>query len=244
MVDYVIETENLTKSFGDYTSVNALNLKVPKGKIYGFLGPNGAGKTTTIRMLLSLIRPDKGSVKIFNKSLLEHRTCILRKIGALVESPAYYGHLSAYKNLKIITELLDIPQSKIDETLETVRLTQYADKLVRGYSLGMKQRLGIALALIRQPEILILDEPTNGLDPFGIQEIRNLIKDLSKNKGMTILVSSHILSEIEAIADNVGIINEGKLIFQGSMDSLKGISNSSNSLEDIFLELVGRSESL
>lgn len=244
MADYVIETENLTKSFGDYTSVNALNLKVPKGKIYGFLGPNGAGKTTTIRMLLSLIRPDKGSIKIFNKSLLEHRTYILRKIGALVESPAYYGHLSAYKNLKIITELLDIPQSKINETLETVRLTQYADKLVRGYSLGMKQRLGIALALIRQPEILILDEPTNGLDPFGIQEIRNLIKDLSKNKGMTILVSSHILSEIEAVADNVGIINEGKLIFQGSMDNLKGISNNSNSLEDIFLELVGRSESL
>ncbi|WPC43444.1 ABC transporter ATP-binding protein [Clostridium sp. JS66] len=244
MCNYIIETENLTKRFGDFISVDHINLKVAKGQIYGFLGSNGAGKTTTMRLLLSLIKPDEGAIKIFNKSILEHRSYILRRVGSLIEAPAYYGHLSAYKNLKIIAELLDIPDKKIDEVLEIVRLTQYANKPVKGYSLGMKQRLGVALALIRNPEILILDEPTNGLDPFGIQEIRKLIIDLSKNHGMTVLISSHILSEIEAVADNVGIINEGKLIFQGPMDKLKHISNNAKSLEEIFLELVGGSESL
>ncbi|OOM75910.1 putative ABC transporter ATP-binding protein YbhF [Clostridium puniceum] len=244
MCNYIIETENLTKSFGEFISVDHINLKVPKGEIYGFLGSNGAGKTTTMRLLLNLIKSDEGNIKIFNKSILDHRRYILRRVGALVEAPAYYGHLSGYKNLKIIAELLDIPDKKISEVLEKVRLTQYANKPVKSYSLGMKQRLGIALALIRNPEILILDEPTNGLDPFGIQEIRKLIIDLSKNHGMTVLISSHILSEIEAVADNVGIINEGKLIFQGSMDKLKHISNNPKSLEDIFLELVGSSESL
>ncbi|CUU49735.1 ABC transporter ATP-binding protein [Clostridium beijerinckii] len=244
MFDYVIETENLIKRFGEYVSVDHVNLRVPKGEIYGFLGSNGAGKTTTMRLILSLIRPDEGNIRIFNKSISEHRRYILRRVGSLIEAPAYYGHLSAYKNLKIIAELLDIPDKKINEVLETVRLTQYANKPVKGYSLGMKQRLGIAIALIREPELLILDEPTNGLDPFGIQEIRKLITDLSKNHGMTVLISSHILSEIEAVADNVGIINEGKLLFQGPMDKLKHISNNTDSLEDVFLKIVGRSESL
>ncbi len=221
MSEYIIETNGLTRRFGSHVSVDHIDLRVPKGKIYGFLGANGAGKTTTIRMLLSLIHPDEGSIQIMGKSLLDHREEILRNVGSLVESPSYYGHLSAYKNLMILAKLLELPQKNIDEVLDTVRLTQYANQAVKGYSLGMKQRLGIAQALIHKPCLLILDEPINGLDPAGIQEIRNLMMSLSHEQGVTIFLSSHILSEIQSISDYVGIIQNGKLIFQNPIEELE-----------------------
>ncbi|MED4957382.1 ATP-binding cassette domain-containing protein [Paenibacillus macerans] len=221
MSGYIIETGGLTRRFGERVSVDQLNLRVPEGKIYGFLGANGAGKTTTIRMLLSLIRPDEGTIQIMGRSLSHHREAILRNIGSLVEAPSYYGHLSAYQNLKLIAKLLDLPESNIREALDTVRLTSYAKQTVKGYSLGMKQRLGIAQALIRKPRILILDEPINGLDPAGIQEIRHLLLSLSREQGITIFLSSHILSEIQAVSDYVGIIQNGKLIFQDRIQELE-----------------------
>lgn len=221
MNNFIIETDGLTRRFGQHISVDHINLSVPEGKIYGFLGANGAGKTTTIRMLLSLIRPDEGSVTVMGCSLKKEREFILRNIGSLVESPSYYGHLSAYKNLRIICDMMNLPESSIYEVLDTVRLTSYAKQTVKGYSLGMKQRLGLAQALIRKPKILILDEPINGLDPAGIQEIRNLMLHLSRDQGITIFLSSHILSEIQSISDHVGIIQNGKLIFQDSIKELE-----------------------
>ncbi|MCL6627948.1 MAG: ATP-binding cassette domain-containing protein, partial [Alicyclobacillus shizuokensis] len=192
MSEMVIETSNLTRRYGKKVSVNNVNLKVPKGSIYGFLGPNGAGKTTTIRMLLGLIRPTSGHIRIFNQDLSKHRMPILRRIGSLVESPSYYGHLSGYENLDVIARLLKVPSKRIDEVLGIVRLTPAAHQTVKGYSLGMKQRLGIAAALLGNPDLLILDEPTNGLDPAGIHEIRTLIKDMPKQHGITVVVSSHL----------------------------------------------------
>ncbi|MBE5973097.1 ABC transporter ATP-binding protein [Lacrimispora xylanisolvens] len=221
MSEYIIETDGLTRRYGQHVSVDHINLRVPKGKIYGFLGANGAGKTTTIRMLLSLIRGDEGSIRIMGQSLQRDREKILRNVGSLVEGPSYYGHLSAYKNLKIICNLLDLPEKDIDEFLEIVRLSPFARQTVKGYSLGMKQRLGIAQALIRRPKLLILDEPMNGLDPAGIQEIRNLMLSLCHQQGITIFLSSHILSEIQTIADEIGIIQNGRLIFQDSIQELE-----------------------
>nr|WP_276917116.1 ABC transporter ATP-binding protein [Aneurinibacillus aneurinilyticus] len=202
-------------------SVNDVNLKVPQGEIYGFLGPNGAGKTTTIRMLLGLIKPTRGEITIFGKELSKNRIPILKRVGSLVESPSYYGHLSGRQNLKVLARLLQLPDKQIDEVLDLVRLTKNAQRPVKGYYLGMKQRLGIAAALISRPELLILDEPTNGLDPAGIQEIRELIIQMPKQYGITVLVSSHLLSEIEQVATYVGIIDQGKLIFQNSMNELR-----------------------
>lgn len=216
-----VETVNLTRRYGKFMSVNDVNLKVPQGEIYGFLGPNGAGKTTTIRMLLGLIKPTRGEITIFGKELSENRIPILKRVGSLVESPSYYGHLSGRQNLKVLARLLQLPDKQIDEVLDLVRLTKNAQRPVKGYSLGMKQRLGIAAALISRPELLILDEPTNGLDPAGIQEIRELIIQMPKQYGITVLVSSHLLSEIEQVATYVGIIDQGKLIFQNSMNELR-----------------------
>lgn len=221
MSEYIIETNGLTRRFGKYVSVDHIDLRVPEGKIYGFLGANGAGKTTTIRMLLSLIRADEGSVQIMGKSLQHEREKILRNVGSLVEGPSYYGHLSAYKNLKIICKLMDLPEKDIDQVLDIVRLAPYAKQTVKDYSLGMKQRLGIAQALIRRPKLLILDEPINGLDPAGIQEIRNLMLSLCHEQGITIFLSSHILSEIQSVAEEIGIIQNGKLIFQNSIKELE-----------------------
>lgn len=218
---HIVETEGLTRRFGQNVSVNQLNLKVPEGKIYGFLGPNGAGKTTSIKMLLGLIHPDGGSITIFGKSMPEKSLEILRDVGSLVEHPSYYGHLSGYKNLKIVSTLLNVPDRRIGEVLDIVGLTASAKQKVSGYSLGMKQRLGIASALLRHPKLLILDEPTNGLDPAGILEIRQLMLSLTREKGMTILLSSHLLSEVETIADEIGIINRGELVFQGSLQALR-----------------------
>ncbi len=217
----VIETQNLTKGYKDQFSVNCLNMIVKKGEIYGFLGPNGAGKTTTIRMLLGLIKPTEGSIHIFGKEFNENKLDILSKTGSLVESPSYYGHLTGFENLEIIRRLVGVSEKRVNEVLEIVRLSKVANRLTKEYSLGMKQRLGIAAALLSNPELLILDEPTNGLDPAGIQEIRELIKTLPKQYGMTVVVSSHLLSEIEQMATQVGIINKGNMIFQDSIETIK-----------------------
>ncbi|KOP79321.1 bacitracin ABC transporter ATP-binding protein [Lysinibacillus sp. FJAT-14745] len=227
MGTYIVETENLTKSYGAVNSVSQLQMKVGEGEIYGFLGPNGAGKTTTIRMLLGLVKPTTGNIKIFNKDLKTNRLDILREVGSLVESPSYYGHLTGYENLEVIRQMLQVPKKNIDEVLRIVRLEKQKDKLVKQYSLGMKQRLGIAMALLGNPKLLILDEPTNGLDPAGIQEIRELIKQLPKQYGMSVIISSHLLNEMDQIATQVGIINSGQLIFQDEIEMLRKKSQAS-----------------
>lgn len=221
MTDWVIETNRLTKQYGERYSVKDLNLRVARGEVYGFLGHNGAGKTTTIKMILGLAKPTKGSIRIFGKDLKTNRKTILQKTGSLVESPTYYGHLTGYENLRIITRVLGLSEKYIEDALNLVRLTNEAHRLVKNYSLGMKQRLGIAASLIGTPELLILDEPTNGLDPSGIQEIRDLITRLPEERGVTILISSHLLSEIEQIATSIGIIHKGELVYQGALQSLK-----------------------
>ncbi|MFE3574546.1 ATP-binding cassette domain-containing protein [Lysinibacillus sp. NPDC059133] len=220
-MEYIIQTENLSKSFGKEQAVSNINLKIRKGEIYGFLGPNGAGKTTTIRMLLGLMKPTSGTIKIFQKDLTKERINILAKVGSLVENPSYYPHLTAYENLEALRKILGVPKSRIDEVLEIVRLKDAADKKVKGFSLGMKQRLGIASSLLHNPDLLILDEPTNGLDPSGIIEIRNLIKRLPAEYGMTIIISSHLLSEIDQMATQVGIVTKGKMIFQDSIEAMR-----------------------
>lgn len=220
-MEYIVQTENLSKSFGKEQAVSNINLKIRKGEIYGFLGPNGAGKTTTIRMLLGLMKPSSGTIKIFQKDLTKERINILAKVGSLVENPSYYPHLTAYENLEALRKILGVPKSRIDEVLKIVRLKDAADKKVKGFSLGMKQRLGIAASLLHNPELLILDEPTNGLDPSGIIEIRNLIKRLPEEYGMTIIISSHLLSEIDQMATQVGIVTKGKMIFQDSIEAMR-----------------------
>ncbi|WP_342514034.1 ABC transporter ATP-binding protein [Sporosarcina sp. FSL K6-1522] len=226
MSDFIIETKKLTKKFGSRRVVNHVDLQVKKGEIYGFLGPNGAGKTTTIRMLLGLARPTQGSIQIFGKDIRKDKLSILKKVGSLVEYPSYYGHLTAYENLEAVRILLDAPKSRVEEVLSIVRLTKDAKRPVKGFSLGMKQRLGIATALLGNPELLILDEPTNGLDPSGIIEIRELIKSMPKEHGITIVVSSHLLSEIDQMATQVGIISKGQMIFQDSISALRAQSTS------------------
>lgn len=239
---YIISTENLQKSHGTRIRVRDLSLRVPKASVYGFLGPNGAGKTTTLKLLLGLIHPDKGNVWFFGEKMNErNRLQILRHTGSLIEGPSFYGHLTGLENLQIIAKLKGVSSDEISKVLETVRLTSQKNKKVKHYSLGMKQRLGIAMALLGNPEILILDEPTNGLDPAGIQEIRELIKELARTRSITIIISSHILSEIEQMADHVGIIYRGELIFQGSLSELE---NQGGNLEEVFLSLTGGAESL
>ncbi|PES12351.1 ABC transporter ATP-binding protein [Bacillus cereus] len=226
MSKYVVQTHSLSKKHGDTFNVNNIDLKVNEGEIYGFLGPNGAGKTTTIKMLLGLVKPTNGDIKIFGQDLKTNRLNILKQIGSLVESPSYYGHLTGYENLEIIRRMLNVPRKNIDEVLEIVRLQNQKEKLVKNYSLGMKQRLGIASSLLAFPKLLILDEPTNGLDPSGIHEIRELIKELPSKYGMTVIISSHLLSEIDHIATQVGIIQNGVLIFQDDIAKLRQQSNS------------------
>ena len=221
MSNYIIETKNLTKKFGNFSAVNQVNLQVPEGGIYGFLGPNGAGKSTTIRMILGLVNETEGEVKVFGDSIKKNRLAILKRVGAMVESPSYYGHLTAFENLEVTRQILGAEKKEIARVLDIVKLTEVQHKTVKKFSLGMKQRLGIAQALLGKPELLILDEPTNGLDPSGIIEIRELIKSLPRKYGITVLISSHILSEIELMATHVGIINKGKLVFQGKMNDLR-----------------------
>lgn len=217
----IIETQQLTKTYGGTPRVDQVNLKVQQGEIFGFLGPNGAGKTTTLKMLLGLVQPTKGTVKLFGQELRNHRLEILNRTGSLIESPSYYGHLTGLENLRVMQRLRSLPAKNIDKVLQIVRLDNHRHKPAGQYSLGMKQRLGLAMALLAFPSLLILDEPTNGLDPAGIGEIRELIKSLPAQYDMTIVVSSHLLSEIEQTATSVGIISDGKLLFQGAMAALQ-----------------------
>lgn len=224
MGEFVIETVGLNYDFGNQRVVKNLSLQVPKGSIYGFLGPNGAGKTTTIKILLNLLKSQTDTVFMFGEELNNNRISILKRIGALVEQPAIYGHLTGRENLINRCILLCVPFAKADAMLAQVGLADAANKKSSKYSLGMKQRLGIGLALLADPQLLLLDEPTNGLDPNGIIEVRNLMKDLAENHNKTILVSSHLLAEIERTATHVGIINKGELKFQGSIGELQGLS--------------------
>ncbi|RZL49458.1 MAG: ATP-binding cassette domain-containing protein [Pedobacter sp.] len=231
MSNFAIETVGLNYNFGTQTVVKDLSLQVPKGSIYGFLGPNGAGKTTTIKILLNLLQSPADQVFIFGKEINSHRIASLKRMGALVEQPAIYAHLTGKENLINRCILLGIKKAKCAEMLSLVGLTDAADKKAGKYSLGMKQRLGIALALISDPELLLLDEPTNGLDPNGIIEIRNLMIDLTAKHGKTILVSSHLLAEIERTATHVGIINKGAMLFQGTINELHDLSKPAVKIE-------------
>lgn len=238
----IIETKNLTKGSGEQMRVNKLDLAIPEGCVYGFLGPNGAGKTTTLKLLLGLLKPTDGTITFFGQKMTEqNRLSILRHTGSLIESPSYYGHLTGLENLQIMAKLKKVPAAEIEKVLCTVRLYEQKDKKVKQYSLGMKQRLGIAMALLGNPRVLILDEPTNGLDPAGIQEMREFIKDLPTTHQMTVIVSSHLLSEVEQMADMVGIIHHGELVFQGTMATLEA---QGDGLEEVFLKLTEGGESL
>ena len=217
----MIETHDLCKQYGTALRVAHVDLSVPEGSIYGFLGPNGAGKSTTLKMLLGLVRPTAGEIQVLGREMNRaNRLAVLRQVGSLIESPSYYGHLTGEENLRIVQTLRGVPERNIREVLQIVRLDGQRGKKVAHYSLGMKQRLGLAAALLGFPRLLILDEPTNGLDPAGIQEMRELICSLPARFGMTVLVSSHLLSEIDQMADYVGIIREGELVFQDTLETL------------------------
>jgi len=218
----VIEIEHLSKNFKNLKAVNNLCLNVFPGDVFGFLGPNGAGKSTTIRMLLTLISPNEGTIKIFDKPLKQNRETILKKVGAIVEKPDFYGYLTAIKNLEILAKISgsDITKKHLMETLEIVGLEKRYNSKVKTFSFGMKQRLGIAQALIHDPDLIILDEPTTGLDPQGMKEIRELILLLSKEKGKTIFLSSHILHEVEFVANRMIIIDKGTTVVEGLVSDL------------------------
>lgn len=221
MDDYILQTENLTKKYDNKTIINNLNLKIKKGEIYALLGKNGAGKTTTMCMMTKLIKKDKGEIKIFNKNI-ENNNEIFKKIGTLIEYPGFYENLTGLENLKYFQEIQTKPdKSQLEKILKIVGLHESKDKLVKKYSMGMKQRLAIATAIINTPDLLILDEPINGLDPKGTIDMRMFLKSLSKEYGMTILISSHILSEIEQIADRIGIINHGEIIEEIKIEDIK-----------------------
>lgn len=220
-METIIETNSLTKNYRGKNVVEDLDLSVPQGSIYGFLGPNGAGKSTTMKMLLGLVKPTHGKITVMSKPMNDkNRLALLKNTGSLIESPAYYGHLSGRDNLSLIAALKQVPEKQVDDVLQVVHLTEQRHKKVSHYSLGMKQRLGLAAALLGYPSLLLLDEPTNGLDPAGIQEMRELICALPQKYGITVLVSSHLLSEIDQMATHVGIIDKGILIFQDRLDIL------------------------
>ncbi len=241
-MDYMITTEHLTKKYKNFVSVNQVSLHIRKGSIYGFLGPNGAGKSTTMKMLLGLTAPTKGSFSIDGKHFPEDRMDILKEIGSFIEAPSFYANLTGRENLDVIRRILRLPKESVEDALELVGLTEFGDRLAKKYSLGMKQRLGLAGALLGRPPVLILDEPTNGLDPSGIHEIRELVKSLPGLYDCTILISSHMLSEIELMADDIGILNHGRLLFEGSLDELRQTAVktgfAANNLEDVFLSMV------
>ena len=222
-----IQVEQVWKSYGSTPAVKGLNLVVPAGAVYGFLGPNGAGKSTTIRMILGLQRPDRGRVYLFGKPLESDRMGALARTGSMVESPSLYLHLTGRENLEIHRRLLDVPKRAIADALATVGLSGAADRIVRGYSSGMKQRLGLAQALLGDPELLVLDEPTNGLDPAGIHEIRNLIQELPQRRGVTIFLSSHLLAEVEQVATHLAILSAGEAKFEGTVMDLRRSSQAS-----------------
>ena len=215
-----ITTHGLGKVYGDRAVVRDLDLHVPQGCVYGFLGPNGSGKSTTMKMLLSLVRPTRGEIEVLGRPLQRStRRSLLADVGSLIESPPGYGHLTGGENLRLVQRLLGLSNQQVNQAVQTVRLQDQLDKKVRQYSLGMKQRLGIATALAREPRLLILDEPTNGLDPAGIEEIRGLLTWLA-GRGITVMVSSHMLGEIDRTASVLGILSQGRLLFQGTRDQL------------------------
>lgn len=218
----VIETKALCKQYGPHTAVDHVELHVPQGCVYGFIGPNGAGKSTTMKMLLGLIHPTAGRVRLLGQELTEKsRLPLLRQTGSLIESPAGYLHLTAQENLEIVADLKGVPHKDIGRVLDIVHLTQDRNRRVGQYSLGMKQRLGIAMALLGNPKLLILDEPTNGLDPAGIQEMRALIRNMPAATGATVLISSHLLGEMEQMVEQVGIIDHGHILFEGPLTELQ-----------------------
>lgn len=241
-MNYILETNHLSKQSGKTYRVHDLSMAVPKKCVYGFLGPNGAGKSTTLKMILGLVHPSQGSIKLFGKVMNSaNRLSILRQTGSLIENPGGYGHLTGLENMQIIQKLKGVSEAEIAPALKTVRLYDQRDKKLSNYSLGMKQRLGIAMAILGNPKLLILDEPTNGLDPAGIQEMRQLICSLPKERNMTVIISSHLLSEIEQMADHVGIIHHGRMLYQGTLADLE---TQGDNLEDVFLEMTGGKESL
>jgi ABC-2 type transport system ATP-binding protein len=218
--NYIVATDRLSKRYGKRNVVEDLDLRVPEGCVYGFLGPNGSGKSTTMKMLLSLIQPTSGEVQVMGRLMTRAtRRELLGKIGSLIESPPGYGHLTGRENMRLVQRMLGLDDGQVDYAVRTVRLQDHLDKKVGNYSMGMKQRLGIAMALAREPRLLILDEPTNGLDPAGIEEIRDLLRRLAED-GVTVMVSSHLLGEIDKTANVLGILSNGRMIFQGTRDEL------------------------
>lgn len=227
MENLILETQNLCKEFGSQKAVDNISLQIKRNSIYGLLGPNGAGKSTILKMLVGLLHPTSGSILFDNE---QWKRSSLSQIGALIEAPALYGNLTARENLLVHTKLLGIPDTRINEVLEIVDLKDTGKKRASQFSLGMKQRLGIAIALLNNPKLLILDEPTNGLDPFGIQELRELISSFP-SKGITVVLSSHILTEVAQVVDEIGIISKGKLLYQG-------VPNSQENLEQFFTDVI------
>jgi len=220
----VIETQQLSFGFKRNAVVRDISLRVPEGSIYGFLGPNGAGKTTTIRLLLGLLRQTPDNIRLFGMSLKQNRLQILRRTGSLIEVPSLYGHLTAKENMRATACLRETPRSRIEACLRLMGLEKASEKLVKTFSQGMKQRLGLAIALISAPDLLILDEPTNGLDPQGIADVRGFLRELNRTQGTSIFLSSHLLGEMEKLADHIGILHQGDLLFQGSLGAMRKAS--------------------
>jgi ABC-2 type transport system ATP-binding protein len=220
-VYWAIETRGLTRRFGAQTAVDGIDLHVPRGAVYGFLGPNGAGKTTTIRLLLGLLRPSSGSILLNGEPLTEGRPEMMRAVGALVETPSLYPHLTGYENLEVTRRIRDLPKRCVPEALSFFGLTEDGARLVRTYSLGTRQRLGLALAWLGRPELLLLDEPGNGLDPAGIRELRAQLRQLAREHNVTVFLSSHVLNEVEQVADLIGIVGRGRLLFEGRLNELQ-----------------------
>jgi len=218
---HCLETADLSHRFASHDVLRGVSMQVPEGSIYGFLGPNGAGKTTTLRLILGLLKTQQGEIRIFGKRIDRDRIAILRNVGSMIESPSLYDHLTAAENLRLMQLIHRCPESRIREVLELVGLAGTGKKRARQFSLGMRQRLAIAAALLHRPSLIILDEPTNGLDPNGIIEVRNLLVELNRRDGCTILVSSHLLSEVDRVATHVGILGKGRLLFQGTIDDLR-----------------------
>lgn len=244
----ILEVRNLNKAYNKFIAVNDLSFTVNKGDIYGFLGPNGAGKSTTIRMILSLIYPDKGDIFLFGNSIKSNRSTIMKNVGAIVEKPDFYTSLTARQNLELLCkmQMMEVPKNRTMEVLEWVGLNERADSKVKTFSQGMKQRLGIAQALMHNPELIILDEPTNGLDPQGMRDIREMILSLNKDHNKTVFLSSHILSEVEILANRMLIINNGTKLIEGEVSTILNTGNQSISIEldkpESAIEIIENSE--
>jgi ABC-2 type transport system ATP-binding protein len=231
-MEMILKTKALNYYFNkQQKTLHDISLEVKKGSIYGFLGPNGAGKTTTLKLLLGLLKKQEGSIQLFGKELGDHRIECLKKIGSLIEQPSLYSHLTAKENLAIYRKIYGTSKERMDDVLQLVGLEATGKKKAKQFSLGMKQRLSIAIALLHNPSLLILDEPTNGLDPNGIIETRELIKKLNRENGVTVIVSSHILAEVERMATHVGIIHKGKMVFQGTLHELQNMKGSQSFLQ-------------